>query len=126
MITCTLADNMLYYRKLFNVLRYFIMTVKDIGIKKNRVLISFLLVLVTIAVGLTSIFMWWEYASQDKYKYYIENAIEVEATITQYGIHWIGMYGRITNMKATGVLFILCIMEHTQQSKKQENISEKK
>ena len=66
------------------------MTVKDIGIKKNRVLISFLLVLVTIAVGLTSIFMWWEYASQDKYKYYSENAIEVEATITQYGIHYHG------------------------------------
>lgn len=32
--------------------------------------------------------MWWEYASQDKYKYYSENAIEVEATITRCGINY--------------------------------------
>lgn len=57
------------------------MDVKDIGIKENRVLISFLLILVALAFVITFIFMWWEYASQDKYKYYSENAIEVEATI---------------------------------------------
>ena len=60
---------------------------KDIGIKKNRVLISALLILVALAFIITFIFMWWEYASQDIYKYYIENAVEVEATITKYGIH---------------------------------------
>ena len=63
---------------------------KDIGIKKNRALISALLILVALAFIITFIFMWWEYASQDKYKYYSENAIEVEATITQYGIHYHG------------------------------------
>ena len=60
------------------------MDVKDIGIKKNRVLISFLLILVALAFVITFVFMWWEYASQDKYKYYSENAIEVEATIVSY------------------------------------------
>ncbi len=39
------------------------MDVKDIGIKKNRVLISFLLILVALAFVITFIFMWWEYAS---------------------------------------------------------------
>ena len=57
---------------------------KDIGIKKNRVLISALLILVALAFIITFIFMWWEYASQDKYKYLRENAIEVEATIVSY------------------------------------------
>ncbi len=60
------------------------MDVKDIGIKKNRVLISALLILVALAFIITFIFMWWEYASQDKYKYYSENVIEVEATIVSY------------------------------------------
>ena len=63
------------------------MDVKDIGIKKNRVPISFLLILTALAFVITCIFMWWEYASQDIYKYYIENAVEVEAEITIYGIH---------------------------------------
>lgn len=66
------------------------MNIKDIGIKKNRVLISFVLILLTVAFVITCIFMWWEYTSQDHYKYLIENAIEVEATITQYGIHYYG------------------------------------
>ena len=60
------------------------MNVKDIGIKKNRVLISALLILVALAFVITFVFMWWEYASQDKYKYLRENAIEVEATIVSY------------------------------------------
>lgn len=64
------------------------MDIKDIGIKKNRVLISFLLILVALAFVITFVFMWWEYASQDKYKYYSENAIEVEATITRCGIYY--------------------------------------
>lgn len=66
------------------------MDVKDIGIKKNRVLISFLLILVALAFVITFVFMWWEYASQDYYKYLSENAVEVEATITKYGIHYRG------------------------------------
>ncbi len=66
------------------------MDVKYIGIKKNRVLISFFLILVALAFVITCAFMWFEYTSQDKYKYYSENAIEVEATITQYGIHYHG------------------------------------
>ena len=70
------------------------MDVKDIGIKKNRALISFLLILVALAFVITFGFMWWEYASQDKYKYYSENAIEVEATITKYGIHYHGDHRR--------------------------------
>ncbi|MDE6211335.1 MAG: DUF3592 domain-containing protein, partial [Clostridia bacterium] len=61
------------------------MDVKDIGIKKNRVLISFLLILVALAFVITFIFMWWEYASQDRYRYLRENAIEVETTIVSYG-----------------------------------------
>ncbi len=73
------------------------MNIKDIGIKKNRVLISFLLILLTVAFVITCIFMWWEYTSQDYYKYLIENAIEVEATITRYGIHYYGDYGRDFN-----------------------------
>lgn len=60
------------------------MNIKDIGINKNRVLISFLLVLLTVAFVITCIFMWWEYTSQDHYKYLSENAIEVEATIVSY------------------------------------------
>ena len=66
------------------------MNIKDIGIKKNRVLISLVLWLLAIAFIINCGFRWWEYASQDKYKYYSENAIEVEATITQYGIHYHG------------------------------------
>ena len=54
---------------------------KDIGIKKNRVLISALLILVAIAFVITFIFMWFDYASQDTYKYLSKNDIEVEGTI---------------------------------------------
>lgn len=78
------------------------MNIKDIGINKNRVLISFLLVLLTVAFVITCIFMWWEYTSQDHYKYLSENAIEVEATIVSYrydysssdnkGKNWVTIY----------------------------------
>lgn len=42
------------------------MDVKDIGIKKNRVLISTILILVALAFVITFIFMWWDYASQGR------------------------------------------------------------
>ncbi len=61
------------------------MDVKDIGIKKNRILISALLILVALVFVITFIFMWWDYHSQDHYKYLSENAIEVETTIVSYG-----------------------------------------
>ncbi len=60
------------------------MNVKDIGIKKNRVLISTILILVALAFVITFIFMWWDYASQDTYKRFRDNAIEVKAIIVSY------------------------------------------
>ncbi len=73
------------------------MDVKDIGIKKNRVLISFLLILVALAFVITFVFMWWEFASQDKYKYYSENAIEVEATIVSYSYDYSSSDNEVKN-----------------------------
>ena len=61
---------------------------KDIGVKKNRLLISLILVLVAIAFVIACFFMWFDYASQDSYKYLEENAVEVEATITSYRIDY--------------------------------------
>lgn len=60
------------------------MDLKDIGIKKSRFLISLILILTTIALVITCFFMWFDYQSQDHYKYIRENAIEVEATIVYY------------------------------------------
>ena len=60
------------------------MDVKEIGVKKNRLLISLLLILAAIAFVIACFFMWFDYASQDRYKYLSENAIEVEATIVSY------------------------------------------
>ena len=64
------------------------METKDVGIKKSRIPISIIIVLGSIAFILTFICMWWEYTSQDSYKYLQENAIEVEATVVGYGIHY--------------------------------------
>ncbi len=64
------------------------MDVKDIGIKKNRFLISLFLILAAIAFVITCFFMWFDYQSQDNYKYMRENTIEVEATITSYRIDY--------------------------------------
>ena len=63
------------------------METKDVGVKKSRIPISIIIILGSIAFILTFIFMWWEYASQDSYKYLKENAIEVEATFVGYGIY---------------------------------------
>lgn len=57
------------------------MNVKDIGIKKNRVLISTILILLTIAFGLISFFVWSNYLHLSDYEYLSKNGIEVEAEI---------------------------------------------
>ncbi len=43
---------------------------KDIGIKKNRVLISFLLVLLTVAFGIISFFVWSNYGHLSDYEWH--------------------------------------------------------
>ena len=64
------------------------METKDVGVKKSRIPISIIIILGSIAFILTFICMWWEYASQDSYKYLQQNAIEVEAIIFSYGVDY--------------------------------------
>lgn len=64
------------------------METKDVGVKKSRIPISIIIILGSIAFILTFICMWWEYASQDSYKYLNANAIQVEATIDSYRVHY--------------------------------------
>ena len=66
---------------------------RAVGIKKHRVFISILLWALFIAFMLTCLFMWWDYASQDRYKYLNENVIEVEATIIDYKLGDRGSHG---------------------------------
>ena len=60
---------------------------KDIGIKKNRVLISFLLVLLTVAFGLICFFVLSNYGHLSDYEYLSKNGIEVEAEIVDCIYH---------------------------------------
>lgn len=57
---------------------------RAVGIKKHRVFISVLLWALSVTLILIILYMWWEYASQDRLKYLNENVIEVEATIVSY------------------------------------------
>ena len=107
------------------------MNIKNIGINKNRVLISFLLVLLTIAFGLISFFVWSNFGHLSDYEYLSKNGIEVEAEIVdciyhREANHSTGNWVLIYEYKSEwGTVYRESIGHYSSESVAQEHLGKK-
>ena len=104
---------------------------KDIGIKNNRVLLSLLLILMTIAFGLVCFFCWSNYRHLSDYEYLSKNGQEVEAEIVDCLYHrdanhstgnWVLIYEYKSDW---GTVYRDSIGHYSSEVKAKENIGKK-